>query len=486
MLGAFSIGDWRVDPSLRTLSGVKGERHLEPKHMQVLVLLAEHAGQVVSKERLIQTVWADTFVGDEVLSKAISELRRAVDDDPKAPRYIQTIPKGGYRLVAPVRFDQPHAGVLDASAAKEPSCSATRSVWTWGWLTAGALLLVILVSLTTWLRLAERPAPISMAGPPMHVVPLTTLTGEEGSPTFSPDGEQVAFNWNGEKQDNWDIYVTLVGSPDVRRLTSDTAADTNPAWSPDGRQIAFLRDRPDGPTIQLVSALGGADRKLSDFRGADSIGWSPDGQWLAAGRSGSSDVAGQPRGIYLIPAEGGDARPLLVSAPGVTDSEPKFSPDGRRLAYASCSYDSSASVLRVRGCDIYSRRAERCAYPIGSPRRLTTQRALLISAIAWTRDGRAVVYRAGAWDVTYLWRVDVDGSRPPERIEVAGVGAKTPAIAPTRDRLAFTRLRLTSTSTASTWPGLGSELLVRRSKRWSRVCPGMADGSCLRRSVPVR
>src|SRR4029079_11011918 len=108
MLGAFSIGDWRVDPSLRTISGVTGECRLEPKHMQVLVLLAEHAGQVVSKERLIQTVWADTFVGDEVLSKAISELRRAVDDDPKAPRFIQTIPKGGYRLVAPVRFDESH------------------------------------------------------------------------------------------------------------------------------------------------------------------------------------------------------------------------------------------------------------------------------------------------------------------------------------------------------------------------------------------
>src|SRR5580765_2127948 len=151
MLGAFSIGDWRVDPALRTLSGVKGERHLEPKHMQVLVLLAEHAGQVVLKERLIQTVWADTFVGDEVLSKAISELRRAVDDDPKAPRFIQTIPKGGYRLVALVRFDQAHPGTPDASVALPPSPSAvTRSVAAWCGLTAGALLLLALGAVATW------------------------------------------------------------------------------------------------------------------------------------------------------------------------------------------------------------------------------------------------------------------------------------------------------------------------------------------------
>src|SRR4029453_1782786 len=121
-------------------------------------------------------------------------------------------------------------------------------------------------------------------------------------PTFSPDGGQVAFVWNGTKQDNWDIYVTLAGSSDVRRVTSDPAGDWGRRWSPDGRQIAFLRDRPDGPTIQVVSALGGADRKLSDFRGANSIAWSPDGHWLAVGRAG--EETGPPRGIYLIPGQG--------------------------------------------------------------------------------------------------------------------------------------------------------------------------------------
>jgi Tol biopolymer transport system component len=73
-------------------------------------------------------------------------------------------------------------------------------------------------------------------------VSLTTLRGEERHPTFSPDGEQVAFAWNGAKQDNQDIYVTLVGSSNVRRLTSDPSPDTKPVWSPDGRQIAFVRE----------------------------------------------------------------------------------------------------------------------------------------------------------------------------------------------------------------------------------------------------
>ena len=86
----------------------------------------------------------------------------------------------------------------------------------------------------------------------MRVIPLTTLAGTELLPAFSPDGEQVAFVWNGTRQDNWDIYVTLVGSSNVRRLTSDPFPDTKPKWSPDGRQIAFVRERPDGNTIQLM------------------------------------------------------------------------------------------------------------------------------------------------------------------------------------------------------------------------------------------
>jgi Tol biopolymer transport system component len=79
-------------------------------------------------------------------------------------------------------------------------------------------------------------------------VPLTTLTGLEDNPTFSPDGEQVAFSWNGARQDNEDICVTLVGSSDARRLTSDPSADTHSTWSPDGRQIASCVS--DGTTMR--------------------------------------------------------------------------------------------------------------------------------------------------------------------------------------------------------------------------------------------
>lgn len=99
----FQVGDsHQVEPSLNSVTGPAGAIRLEPKVMQVLVLLAAHASQVVAKERLIQTVWPDAFVTDDVLTRAISELRRVFGDDAKEPRFIQTIPKSGYRLIAPV------------------------------------------------------------------------------------------------------------------------------------------------------------------------------------------------------------------------------------------------------------------------------------------------------------------------------------------------------------------------------------------------
>jgi len=114
----FHVGDsHRVEPSLNSVTGPAGTIRLEPKVMQVLVLLAEHAGQVVAKERLIHTVWPDTFVTDDVLTRAISELRRVFGDDAKESRFIQTIPKSGYRLIARL---SPRGADQEIAALRQP------------------------------------------------------------------------------------------------------------------------------------------------------------------------------------------------------------------------------------------------------------------------------------------------------------------------------------------------------------------------------
>lgn len=117
MDGDFRVGSWLVAPSLNSISCKSTTVRLEPKVMEVLLCLARHAGETLPKETLFHSVWPDTFVSDDVLTHSISELRRAFEDDAREPRIIQTIPKRGYRLVAPVNA---------AGAATAPAASVAR------------------------------------------------------------------------------------------------------------------------------------------------------------------------------------------------------------------------------------------------------------------------------------------------------------------------------------------------------------------------
>ncbi|MFL6290122.1 MAG: protein kinase domain-containing protein [Thermoanaerobaculia bacterium] len=112
----FFVADWRVRPALGKLERGEVSVAVEPRAMQVLSCLARHAPDVVSKQRLMREVWGDAFVTDEVLSHAVWELRKALGDEAKNPRYIHTISKKGYRLLAEVSY----------SAAPEPLAAGSR------------------------------------------------------------------------------------------------------------------------------------------------------------------------------------------------------------------------------------------------------------------------------------------------------------------------------------------------------------------------
>ncbi|HMF54101.1 MAG TPA: winged helix-turn-helix domain-containing protein [Edaphobacter sp.] len=116
MQGDFLIKDWLVQPQINTVEKGGKRWHLEPKVMQVLVHLALHPDEVLSKERLIEAIWRDTFVGDDVLVRCISEIRYVFGDDARAPSVIQTIPKTGYRLIASVTMEIATAAELRVSA----------------------------------------------------------------------------------------------------------------------------------------------------------------------------------------------------------------------------------------------------------------------------------------------------------------------------------------------------------------------------------
>jgi len=433
-------GAYRIEPSLNRVTGPNGVTRLEPKMMLVLVCLAEHAGQMVSKEQLLSAAWPDTAVGDDVLIRAISELRRLFDDDSKQPRVIETIPKSGYRLVAQVGLTP---AASDASAAAQSIAGTGKSRgWRQRLIAIGVTGVTVVVFAGVWRWWPARPA---TAPPAMRVVPLTTLSGTEYGASFSPDGRQVAFAWNGEPpggatrpwwQGDWDIYVKLIGSSDIRQLTSGPALDLTPEWSPDGREIAYLRSDPGGPwRIRVMSALGGSDRQVSELPVMLPAVWSPDGRYLVAEVVSPDAPATTGHSLYLIPAQGGAPRVITHAPARGAHQSPAFSPDGHRLAYIAC--DDGAT-----GCDVQVLDLDSTFSPVGSSRALTGKLRMFIAGLTWTRDGTSIVFNVedDILLVNYLWRVGVDGQHPPERIEVAGANALFPSASPDGDRLAFARL----------------------------------------------
>ena len=300
-----------------------------------------------------------------------------------------------------------------------------------GWYVALAVLgVAVIAAASLWLGVWGPAGREPQA--PLRPVPLTSDPGLELHPAFSPDGNQVAFAWDGENRDNTDIYVKLVAGGRPLRLTTNPAVDSPPAWSPDGSQIAFLRRSEGSGGIFLVPPLGGSERKLAEsphfaagrFSG---LSWSPDGKFLAVSDRTSPE---EPWAIFLVSVESG-AKRRLTSPPAqsLADYRPSFSPDGGTLAFVR----QSAVVI----ADIYLVQVAG-----GETRRLTfnDQR---IGGLAWTPDGREIVFSSdpGGSSNSSLWRISSIGGMP-ELLSGTGGNAFYPAISRQGSRLIYSRRTL--------------------------------------------
>ena len=190
MTGDLRIGIWLVQPSLNTITQNGTTRQLEPKVMEVLVCLARHAGETLPKEQLLKTIWPDTFVSDDVLIRSISEIRRAFDDDPRESKFIQTIPKRGYRLVPSVEVVKPGADrAEDSSKAPDTSKESTvpTSAWRIGVGLAAIAVVLLLVFLaagpSSWRRLFPADGMPQIRS--IAVLPLSSLSSDASQGYFA-------------------------------------------------------------------------------------------------------------------------------------------------------------------------------------------------------------------------------------------------------------------------------------------------------------
>ena len=296
------------------------------------------------------------------------------------------------------------------------------------WLLAGAAVLIAAaVTGGAFLGLFESEKPVAQE--PMRAVPFTTYPGEEIDPDFSPDGEQVVFSWDGESQDNRDLYVKRFGSDTPVRLTSHAAADVSPAWSPDGRWIAFQRWEGGQGSVLLIPSIGGPERKVTDLdheRGVvgDKMAWLPDSTGLIV-------TDGRPLSIFVVSIETGERREL-VAAPdgGYLGHAVVLSPDEQTLAFNSVESVSRRIQLLDLGADFE---------PIAPPRMMGSAGLGRTFPLAWSPDGSSLIVGTVRGMTVELGRLSITDPDRIQPLAFAGPGSWGAAVSARANRLVFGR-----------------------------------------------
>ena len=415
---------------------------LQDQPFKVLRILLEHPGELVSREEIKTKIWPEESFGDfdHAVNVAVGKLRNALGDSAEDPRLIETLPRRGYRFIARIESVEPsRTQPVESSAPVAPAPITRRGPLpipepVKKVVNTNPRVIVVIVGLAVtvtagfWLR-SRRDTSTPLL-PPLKVIPFTTYASSS-APAFSPDGNQIAFLWDGGKGGDSDIYVKLVGPGAPLRLTSSPGPKGGPAWSPDGRLVAFIR-RGENEGIFTVSPLGGPERKVAPLnlpmtefqelgRQAD---WSPDGKLLAVP---DNPPGGQP-GIFLVSLQNGEKRRLTSMATPGEDVLPTFSPNGKMVAFVRGTLPILQDIFVV-------------ATAGGKPKQLTFVRSFIGGPFSWTPDGKEIVFSfVGEESLFGLWRVSANGGAP-NRLPVGGADdALEPVISHQGNRLAYTQM----------------------------------------------
>lgn len=390
---AFFMGGWLVLPDQNRLIGSPDPTsppprparstdpttdagiQIEPRIMHVLVCLAARPGCVLSRRELIDTVWQDVVVREEALTHAVSQLRRVLGDSSRSALAIETIRKGGYRLLLPVspidhRDDSGRPATRPTTDRGRP-----RVVRFSGAILLGALALP-LIAWMVWGSDRNRTGSLDLTA---QARPVTSLEGSEIFPALSPDGTLLAFSHAARGTDHYDLYVTPVAGGDIRPLTSQPGLETHATWSPSGETLAFFRHHDGRHGVFSVPAIGGQEKTLlTDCAGLHGMDWSPSGEALCVGLRRPDDQGRSQFILCEVSLPGLGLHPLTTPPPHQDDVTPAYGPRGERLAFVRLDHAGLAAVHLLD-------RESGQVRSIG-PRELSIQ------GLTWLPDGHTLVY----------------------------------------------------------------------------------------------
>lgn len=335
---------------------------IEPKGYDLLVLLASRAGDLVTRQEVLDQVWAGVYVTDNAVARVVAQVRRALGDSARGSRYIETVPTRGYRFIGQVERvmgpSRPPAAATAAPAAPDgfaprmsssplsspptsyPSPAdagppAAHPLWA-----AALAALALLAIFFAW-----RAQPPSTERPPAVArVQLTSSAGLDAFPAWSPDGGTLAYA--SDRSGRFELFLHELQPGGARRaLTDDGQHNVQPAWSPDGRRLAYHSSGRGG--IWIVARDGGVPRQVSGFGSRPS--WSPDGRRLVFQGAPYTEPGAAafetfgPSSLWVVDVEGGSPRQVTSGwRPEGSHVRPIWFPDGRRVFFASQRLNATA------------------------------------------------------------------------------------------------------------------------------------------------
>jgi Tol biopolymer transport system component/DNA-binding winged helix-turn-helix (wHTH) protein len=437
---------------------------LEPKGFELLVYFLQNRGRLIEKQAILDAVWADAFVTENALTRAVAQVRKALGDDAHEPRYLQTVPKRGYRFVPDV--DERSSGErASARGDRERRLVTVSLALALAAASAGALWLVA--------RPVEPDLPAEM--PLLRPMQLTASAGLALFPSFSPDGS--AFAYSSDRSGSFEIHVQQVppGVADLQ-ITANGMQNLQPAWSPRGDFIAYYSWAGQGG-IWLVSALGGPPRRLTDF--GSSPAWSPDGELIVFQSGplrdlGSSTFSGPPPSTLWTVSVQGTLRQLTKPGePRGGHGFPKWSPDGKEVAFVTTG--SVSNIWRL--------------WPDEGRQEILLEGGPRYYDLAYSSAGDALYFTADDDMRHGLWRVDLasdEAQRKPSLIFSREAPVlRYPSISPDGTRVLYaavtTRSNLASLRVSpKTHEPIGSpELLTRYTNDRNYMPRFSPDGSTI-------
>jgi Tol biopolymer transport system component/DNA-binding winged helix-turn-helix (wHTH) protein len=326
--GATRIGEWILHPDLGVLRTSSDEVRLNPKSLHVLLVLLDAGDKGVSRDDLLDQVWGQNYPSDGVISRAMADLRAAFGEKAGEQRYIRTLPKFGYQLVAE-RCAVEAETVPPASRVPATHLARYKHHYL-----LGAVALLASILLPQLIRMPDVPqsSTFVLSG----AKPLTSAPGLEHQPRLVPGSDWVVHAVQRRDRGDWDLFRVSLddGTLQPVAVTPDVH-EHGPAISPLGDELAYVRLSESACDLVVQSITLGVPEVITQCtqKFPTLVDWSPAGNQLAF-TIAQSDEADSLRRIYLINRFSGESRRLTDAvSPTGTDFYPRFSPSGNRVAF---------------------------------------------------------------------------------------------------------------------------------------------------------